>query len=75
MSKPFKTARKIILDPALILKAKKFAEAVVSTVDYTDSNQSIKTKIKDDHFISKIGEEAVKNRQLLEAAIATFKKK
>src|SRR5438874_2666458 len=60
MSKPFKTTQKIILDSILIQKAKKFAEAVVGTVDYTDSNQSTKSKIQDDHFISKLGEEAVK---------------
>jgi hypothetical protein len=65
MGKPFKTPQKIILDSSLILKAKQFAEGVVGTVDYTDSNQSIKTKIQDDHFISKLGEEAVK--QLFES--------
>jgi len=32
----------------------------VDTVNYRDSNQSRKSKIQDDHFISKLGEEAVK---------------
>jgi hypothetical protein len=60
MSKPFKSPIKTLLDLPVISKAKKFAENVVGTVDYTDSNQSIKSKIQDDHFISKLGEEAVK---------------
>lgn len=60
MSKPFRLPVKISLDSHLISKAKKFSEAVVSTVDYQDSNQSIKSKIQDDHFISKLGEEGAK---------------
>lgn len=40
-------------------KAKKFAVAVINTVDYRDSSQSNKNKVALDHFISKIGEEAV----------------
>ena len=44
----------------MIAKAKNFAAAVINTVDYKDSNQSIKSKIQDDHFISKLGEEAVR---------------
>ena len=43
----------------LVSKAKKFADAVIGTVDYRDSNQAFKQKIADDHFISKVGEEAV----------------
>lgn len=39
--------------------AREFAKAVSETVNYADSNQTIKEKIKEDHFISKIGEEAV----------------
>jgi hypothetical protein len=60
MSTPFKTVRKIILDGATVSKAKQFADAVTVTVDYKDSNQSNREKIRDDHFISKLGEEAVK---------------
>jgi hypothetical protein len=39
--------------------AKEFAKAVVETTNYSDSNQYKKEKIEFDHFISKIGEEAV----------------
>ena len=45
---------------AIIKEAENFADDVIGTVDYADSNQSDKNKIRDDHFISKIGEEAVK---------------
>jgi hypothetical protein len=48
------------LSKAIIDKAKKFSEAVITTVNYSDSNQILKTKIKDDNFISKLGEEAAK---------------
>lgn len=41
-------------------RAKAFADAVTSTVNYRDSNQSVKEKIRDDHFVSKLGEEAVR---------------
>lgn len=44
----------------IIEKARQFAKAVVETTNYSDSNQFSKQKITDDHFISKIGEEAVK---------------
>lgn len=43
-----------------ILKAKTFAEQVAPTTNYKDANQHQLAKIKNDHFISKIGEEAVK---------------
>lgn len=39
-------------------RADAFASAVNGTTDYSDSNQSSKSKIKKDHFISKLGEEA-----------------
>ena len=60
MNKPFNAPVKILLGQATISKAKKFSEDVVSTVDYKDSNQSNAAKIRDDHFISKLGEEAAK---------------
>ncbi|MBK6793348.1 MAG: hypothetical protein IPG80_12640 [Anaerolineales bacterium] len=41
-------------------RASTFAEHVITTVNYKDSNQSVKEKIRDDHFISKLGEEAVR---------------
>jgi hypothetical protein len=45
---------------AILVKTAEFAKAVVETTDYKDSNQFSKTKIMYDHFISKLGEEAVK---------------
>ncbi|MBX3238528.1 MAG: hypothetical protein KIT80_07045 [Chitinophagaceae bacterium] len=44
----------------IVEKAKDFAKRVAATTDYSDSNQYSKTKISNDHLISKIGEEAVK---------------
>jgi hypothetical protein len=41
-------------------RAKTFAQQVTSTTNYSDSNQVIKDKILNDHYISKLGEEAVK---------------
>ena len=58
--KEFHEKKVVYLHQAVIEKAKKFAFDVVDTVNYTDSNQINKVKIKDDHFISKVGEEAVK---------------
>ena len=49
----------IKIPQSVIRKAETFAKQVVGTVNYSDSNQSLKSKIKFDHFISKIGEEAV----------------
>lgn len=51
----------IVLQPEIIEKANEFADAVTQTTNYSDSNQYIAKKIRDDHFISKLGEEAVKN--------------
>jgi hypothetical protein len=41
-------------------RAKTFAQQVTSTTNYADSNQIIRDKIFDDHYSSKLGEEAVK---------------
>jgi len=60
LRKPFNRPLKVTLELNVINSAKKFAETVVGTVDYTESNQSNLKKISDDHFISKLGEEAVK---------------
>lgn len=46
-------------------KAQDFASKVVSTVDYSDSNQRSKSKIRRDHYVSKIGEEAARAAFLL----------
>ncbi len=37
-----------------------FAKRVTETVNYHDSNQTVLEKIRDDHFVSKLGEEAVR---------------
>jgi hypothetical protein len=43
-----------------LIKQKQFASDVIDTIDYGESNQFNKEKIKQDHFISKLVEEAVK---------------
>ena len=49
------------LTAEVIARAKTFANAVARTIDYRDSNQRNVEKIKFDHFISKLGEEAAKH--------------
>jgi len=56
----FNKAVKVAITSTEIKRAKKFAEAVISTVNYSDSNQRNNAKIQDDHFVSKLGEEAVR---------------
>jgi hypothetical protein len=56
----FRTPQIIQLPPEAVERAKAFAEAVIETVNYRDSNQTQKKKIHDDHFVSKLGEEAVR---------------
>ncbi len=56
----FNTPQTIHLTSNAIERASAFADAVTATVNYRDSNQSIKEKIRDDHFVSKLGEEAVR---------------
>lgn len=51
---------RVYLSEDTALKAKQFADRVVSTTDYSDSNQTLMQKIAEDHFISKLGEEAAK---------------
>jgi hypothetical protein len=58
--KVFNEKQVVHLENAAIERAKKFASDVVGTVNYRDSNQFNPTKIQDDHFVSKLGEEAVK---------------
>jgi len=60
LKKPFTSAVKVSLQFSSISNAKDFAQRVVLTTPYDDSNQTIKSKIQDDHFISKLGEEAAK---------------
>ncbi|GJQ35640.1 MAG: hypothetical protein JETCAE01_16500 [Anaerolineaceae bacterium] len=41
-------------------RAQAFAIKVTGTVNYKDSNQTVIEKVRDDHFVSKLGEEAVR---------------
>ncbi len=52
--------RKISLPKEVASKAWAFAREVTSTTNYSDSNQSSVKKIRIDHYISKLGEEAAK---------------
>ena len=57
----FRTPQVVHLPVGSVERAKAFAKAVADTVNYRDSNQMIKKKIHDDHFVSKLGEEAVRS--------------
>ena len=54
----FRTPQIVHLSSEAVSRARAFAEAVTETVNYRDSNQLRKQKIRDDHFVSKLGEEA-----------------
>lgn len=41
-------------------RAREFSVKVTETVNYRDSNQTVLEKIRDDHFVSKLGEEAAR---------------
>jgi len=56
----FRTPQIVHLSSEAVDRANAFATAVTDTVNYHDSNQTRKRKIHDDHFVSKLGEEAVK---------------
>lgn len=56
----FTLKQHVDIGPDMLRRARNFAAAVVDTVDYRDSNQAKKEKIWLDHFISKVGEEAVR---------------
>jgi hypothetical protein len=62
----FELVQIVTLSADIIGRARTFARRVVGTVNYSDSGQSNTKKIEDDHFVSKLGEEAVANvyRQL-----------
>ena len=68
--KYFHTIQQVIIDEAIILKAKAFATQVTATTNYADANQFSAAKITSDHFISKIGEEAAKAALCSYAAVA-----
>ena len=57
----FQVPQIICLPKEAINRANFFADAVIATVNYQDSNQMVKQKIHDDHFVSKVGEEAVRS--------------
>ncbi|MCI0550417.1 MAG: hypothetical protein L0287_05645 [Anaerolineae bacterium] len=57
----FRTPQVVQLPPEAVARAAAFANAVSATVNYRDSNQTMKQKIHDDHFVSKLGEEAVRH--------------
>lgn len=61
----FQTPLIVMLSEEDVSKAAAFADAVLGTVNYRDSLQFNKDKIRDDHFVSKLGEEAV--RQVFES--------
>jgi len=56
----FREPQVIRLSSEAVERATAFADAVTATVNYRDSNQTTKQKIRDDHFVSKLGEEAVR---------------
>ena len=56
----FRKPQNVHLPAEAVARARTFAEAVTGTVNYRDSNQTQKKKIEDDHFVSKLGEEAVR---------------
>jgi hypothetical protein len=56
----FRTPQIVQLSPEAVDRARAFADVVIETVNYRDSNQTLKQKIHDDHFVSKLGEEAVR---------------
>src|SRR5512138_1539357 len=56
----FRTPQIVPLSPRPLQRASAFADAVIDTVNYRDSNQTKKKKIRDDHFVSKLGEEGVR---------------
>jgi len=56
----FREPQLVKLPAEAVERATAFADAVTETVNYRDSNQTIKQKVRDDHFVSKLGEEAVR---------------
>ncbi len=56
----FSAVQTVDLPPGILSKAKQFAEAVTNTTNYADTNQTQTAKVINDHFISKLGEEAAK---------------
>ncbi|MBS1781591.1 MAG: hypothetical protein JSS78_00845 [Bacteroidetes bacterium] len=58
--RPFRSIIKVDVPRESVSRAAQFAKQVCGTTNYSDANQLALSKIQDDHFISKLGEEAVK---------------
>lgn len=58
--KQFKSIKTIKVPKELTEKALKFALEVTGTTNYSDCHQTNQDKVVQDHYISKIGEEAVR---------------
>ena len=56
----FRAPQIVQLSSDAVQRAQVFAQAVADTVNYKDSHQTKRKKIQDDHFVSKLGEEAVR---------------
>ena len=56
----FRKPQIVHLSLEAVSRAQAFAAAVTDTVNYRDSNQTRTQKINDDHFVSKLGEQAVR---------------
>jgi len=61
----FVKVQTVVIDASLVVKAKNFARQVTPTIGspeggYRDTNQFNLQKIEKDHYVSKIGEEAVR---------------
>jgi hypothetical protein len=56
----FRKPQIVHLPSQAVSRARSFASSVTDTVNYWDSNQTRRHKISDDHFVSKLGEEAVR---------------
>ncbi|MDQ3550909.1 MAG: hypothetical protein M3413_05220, partial [Bacteroidota bacterium] len=60
MKQFYGSIKKIYVQEILVQKARQFSDLVIPTIDYSDSEQHQISKIKEDHFISKLGEEAAR---------------
>ncbi|MDB5197132.1 MAG: hypothetical protein JWP88_1503 [Flaviaesturariibacter sp.] len=65
----YQILQEVQLDVDEVIRAKRFADTVVGTTDYSDSLQTVEEKVRQDHFISKLGEEAAKKVLLRYAAV------
>lgn len=60
MEQFYGSIKNVYLPEEIIQKANEFSTSVLPTINYSDSEQHSILKIKEDHFISKLGEEAAK---------------